>query len=76
MPNTTPSSIIQSNLIMMMLIYVIPALIALFLVKRDAELSDTSRTIWSVVVLCFPIFGPMGFVVSRMMDKVVKPRKI
>ncbi len=79
MSNVIPQNAIIFDFIMVMLVYVVPAIIIMLILRRDAEVSDTLRAIWIILAVGFPIFAPVAFIIwraSHIMDKLIKPRQI
>lgn len=51
-------------------LWIVPALIAMRLIRRDEELSPKAKLFWRVVVWLVPIFGALSLFQSRAMNKL------
>ncbi|MCL4253430.1 MAG: hypothetical protein KJ043_06590 [Anaerolineae bacterium] len=51
-------------------LWIVPALIATRLIRRDEELPPKAKLFWRVVVWLVPIFGALSFFQSRAMNKL------
>lgn len=64
---------------MLILIYAVPAILVMLILRRDAEVSDTLRAVWIILAAGFPIFAPIAFIIwraSRIMDRLIKPKHV
>ncbi|MCU0481214.1 MAG: hypothetical protein MUE54_08375, partial [Anaerolineae bacterium] len=68
-----PQSAIIFNVIMLLLVYVVPAILIMLILRRDKSVSDTLRAIWIILGVGFPVFGPVAFILWRMSR--IKPQK-